>query len=305
MTVTPASPPIKAIETEYAGCRFRSRLEARWAVFFDALGVPWQYEEQGYELPSGRYLPDFVIKASLLGVANEIYVEVKGSLGHDEFVRLIRAATELPVVGTGPMWPQLLVLGDIPRPGRSWTHARVEVGPEYFALTNVCWSHSEGPVVYPFGESVPYRLRWLDAMTDDQTGHLRDWLLRPCEEPRLVLDPMVDAAYRAARSARFEFGETPAPPEKETSTAERTRARVRAASTRKKRPSLHDRIATSADTSDLDTPEGRVAFLRAWAKEVGKLPVRSRERYVAQLVDVTGFDYREIDGAISWATGTF
>lgn len=52
---------IKAIETEYAGCRFRSRLEARWAVFFDLVGVGWEYEPEGYELPSGNYLPDFRI----------------------------------------------------------------------------------------------------------------------------------------------------------------------------------------------------------------------------------------------------
>lgn len=30
---------MKAIETRYKGYRFRSRLEARWAVFFDALGL--------------------------------------------------------------------------------------------------------------------------------------------------------------------------------------------------------------------------------------------------------------------------
>ena len=35
---------LKAIETEYKGYRFRSRLEARWAVFFDACGVKWEYE---------------------------------------------------------------------------------------------------------------------------------------------------------------------------------------------------------------------------------------------------------------------
>lgn len=52
-------PAIKAIETTYKGCRFRSRLEARWAVFFDTLGVRWEYEPEGFELPSGRYLPDF------------------------------------------------------------------------------------------------------------------------------------------------------------------------------------------------------------------------------------------------------
>lgn len=51
---------MKAIETIYHGYRFRSRLEARWAVFFDALGFGWTYEPEGYELPSGlRYLPDF------------------------------------------------------------------------------------------------------------------------------------------------------------------------------------------------------------------------------------------------------
>lgn len=52
---------IKAIETEYAGCRFRSRLEARWAVFFDALGVEWEHEPEGFETDAGRYLPDFRI----------------------------------------------------------------------------------------------------------------------------------------------------------------------------------------------------------------------------------------------------
>ena len=52
-------PEIKAIETRYAGHHFRSRLEARWAVFFDALDMRWEYEPEGYELASGRYLPDF------------------------------------------------------------------------------------------------------------------------------------------------------------------------------------------------------------------------------------------------------
>lgn len=41
---------IKAIETTYKGYRFRSRTEARWAVFFDALGVTWEYEPEGFDL---------------------------------------------------------------------------------------------------------------------------------------------------------------------------------------------------------------------------------------------------------------
>jgi hypothetical protein len=51
---------IKPIETQYKGYRFRSRLEARWAVFFDALDQKWEYEKEGYTLDGGiKYLPDF------------------------------------------------------------------------------------------------------------------------------------------------------------------------------------------------------------------------------------------------------
>lgn len=53
-------PEIKAIETQYKGYLFRSRHEARWAVFFDALGLRWEYEPEGYDLAeNGYYLPDF------------------------------------------------------------------------------------------------------------------------------------------------------------------------------------------------------------------------------------------------------
>ena len=50
---------MKAIDTSYKGFLFRSRLEARWAVYFDALGVKWEYEVEGFEENGLRYLPDF------------------------------------------------------------------------------------------------------------------------------------------------------------------------------------------------------------------------------------------------------
>ena len=51
---------ISAIQTQYRGYRFRSRLEARWAVFFDTLGILWVYEKEGFDLGEhGWYLPDF------------------------------------------------------------------------------------------------------------------------------------------------------------------------------------------------------------------------------------------------------
>ena len=37
----------------------RSRVEAKWAIYFDAMGFSWEYELEGYELDGIRYLPDF------------------------------------------------------------------------------------------------------------------------------------------------------------------------------------------------------------------------------------------------------
>jgi hypothetical protein len=51
---------MKPIETIYKGYRFRSRLEARWAVYFDAIGIVWEYEKEGYKFKNRiKYLPDF------------------------------------------------------------------------------------------------------------------------------------------------------------------------------------------------------------------------------------------------------
>lgn len=53
---------LKAIQTEYKGYLFRSRLEARWAVFFDAIGVAWEYEPEGIVLSDeSQYLSDFYL----------------------------------------------------------------------------------------------------------------------------------------------------------------------------------------------------------------------------------------------------
>ena len=63
---------IKPIETFYNGYRFRSRLEARWAVFFDAAKIKYHYEPEGFVLSDGtHYLPDFYLDDF------ELYVEIK------------------------------------------------------------------------------------------------------------------------------------------------------------------------------------------------------------------------------------
>ena len=47
--------PIKAIPTYYNGQRFRSRLEAKWAAFFDLCEWKWSYEPDELD----GYIPDF------------------------------------------------------------------------------------------------------------------------------------------------------------------------------------------------------------------------------------------------------
>jgi len=82
---------IKAIETEYAGYKFRSRLEARYAIYFDALGIKWRYETEGFELPSGRYLPDFYF------IEHGVYGEIKpyGFTGDERHIDFVKTGMRL------------------------------------------------------------------------------------------------------------------------------------------------------------------------------------------------------------------
>ena len=61
---------IKPIETLYRGHYFRSKAEARFAVFLDCLGVKWEYEPQGFDLGNG--------------LKYHIWVEVKGMWKDDK-----------------------------------------------------------------------------------------------------------------------------------------------------------------------------------------------------------------------------
>ena len=61
-----------AIETEYNGILFRSRLEARWAILFDALNLKYVYEPECFILSNNqKYTPDFYIENK------DLYIEVK------------------------------------------------------------------------------------------------------------------------------------------------------------------------------------------------------------------------------------
>jgi hypothetical protein len=66
-------PRLVALPVWYHGYRFRSRAEGRWAVFFEHMGIEYQYEPQGFKLENGVcYLPDFFLPVT------RSWAEVKG-----------------------------------------------------------------------------------------------------------------------------------------------------------------------------------------------------------------------------------
>ena len=52
---------MEAIKTKFKGIEYRSKLEARWAVFFDNYGLRFEYEPTTFRLKSGLYAPDFYL----------------------------------------------------------------------------------------------------------------------------------------------------------------------------------------------------------------------------------------------------
>lgn len=90
---------IKAHPTVYEGRQYRSRLEAKWAAFFDRLG--WQYEYEPIDL--GAWSPDF----SLRGSQGPIYVEVKPIDRPDEdtMTKMAQYPGEHLLLGLSPFAP--------------------------------------------------------------------------------------------------------------------------------------------------------------------------------------------------------
>lgn len=94
--------PISPIPTVYKGTSFSSRLEARWAVFFDLIGISWQYEPDTYDVGKTAYRPDFWLSNM------PVFAEVKPTWPHfsgdplEKCFQLSRATQEAVVLLDGP-----------------------------------------------------------------------------------------------------------------------------------------------------------------------------------------------------------
>jgi hypothetical protein len=216
---------IKAIETRYKGYRFRSRLEARWAIFFDGIGVGWEYEPQGFTTALGPYLPDFRLPA--LGW----WVEIKPEFSLGEAAEATNQKLKDVVAETGLRAivfrgdPLQNVTNDIySQPGVMTWEACAMIcngyqGPGLYDCPYVfcvCpWSGRVGIEFDGRGE----RVTALRDMSPDELERFRK--NEPIDNPTFydslghgdkgysnTHPKLVDAA-RKARSARFEHGERP------------------------------------------------------------------------------------------------
>ncbi len=175
---------IKPIETSYNGYRFRSRLEARWAVFFRNVGLEYQYEPEGYQMDDIRYLPDFYIPSlnrwfEIKGKA----LSVKEIQKCEEFCRRLDNESIKFSILIGPPQPTILKVEDY----------------EFFGISEYTWQ-------WP-SEMYPDNVRIHTGTLVDEEYYSRFgqgiWVVPDVDKETVI------AAVKKSREARFEYGETP------------------------------------------------------------------------------------------------
>lgn len=173
------------IQTRYAGYLFRSRLEARFAVFFEKLGVNYEYEKEGFELDMmTRYLPDFWIPEW------QCFIEIKPKTENEREKYQALLIQDL-WHEQKPEYPLWVVVGTpYLNDYEIWRHPR-DMGAELFAECRCCSG------VY------------IEACNGDSWGpigaHAKK-CLDDNDHHGLIGGARMMEAYNAARGARFEHG---------------------------------------------------------------------------------------------------
>lgn len=223
---------IKPIETYYNGYRFRSRLEARWAVFFDSGHIPYEYEPEGYRLQDGTlYLPDFYLPEL------SMHVEVKRDTA--DGIEEVKNKCANAITWGGPI-QRILILSNIPE-GKSPDGGIWHFPVIYWSAYGVVWGwfffhddwstqerHVGGNISaasypasnwYLFSDWAKQKRKVpkdsILAVSDYDLRRFRDpnwrseieeWLDKDVQESQ---NEVTFKAFRAARQARFEHGEKP------------------------------------------------------------------------------------------------
>jgi hypothetical protein len=209
----------QAIQTRYNGHLFRSRLEARWAVWLDSLGIKYAYEVQGFSLDGEAYLPDFWLPfpsgtawpQGTPPVAG-YWLEIKPAPLTDReeqlLSRLAQHTKHHAQAFAGDPWPGEFALYTASLPGGS-----------SFAPPTLCpFCRGSGA-----GYAIPVEREWrgkrFSALEPNpcpcQTapadwwlkGHLHGFFSNLLGQ--IPDQEQVNRAFQRARSARFEHGESP------------------------------------------------------------------------------------------------
>lgn len=190
---------ITAIDTEYKGYRFRSRLEARWAVFFDALGLRWEYEKEGFELGKlGRYLPDFWLpdvhlRGGAYGKGTSDYSEnYGGGYGPGLWVEIKPTTpTDTETAKCEALRGNSVIFCGMP-PGKDVDDGGYQCNPwwDNCMIWTKCYKANCGLVKVEFSEGNYMYCPRCGGTCDDR-------------------HPALTYAMNAARAARFEFGQRP------------------------------------------------------------------------------------------------
>ena len=167
---------IKPIETLYLGNRFRSRLEARWAVAMNDVGMKYEYEKEGFRLICGPYLPDF-----WLPYHSDMNDTIHKNAGH-----------WLEVKGKEPSQHELTAL----------LHLSLETNHSGILVWGPPWDFKK----YFTHRSGNHG--WIQEIEDDVIPPF--WLLAQRFARCSFQD--ADQAIAKAKAARFEHGETPPQP---------------------------------------------------------------------------------------------
>jgi hypothetical protein len=190
-----------AIETSYAGHLFRSRLEARWAVFFNFMGIPWLYEPEGFFVDGRPYLPDFYLPEC------GIWIEVKGNPVGLDMDLMNHAAQELPIISelhpqvknliatsNFEVVPRLMIVGNMPTPVATGDYGWVGI-------------FSDGMYYQPVIDQYRFGFgNYFDEHSPDLIYSEGSCLVTAVHSNLANVSNAAQLGYAAARSARFEHG---------------------------------------------------------------------------------------------------
>ncbi|MFD8471913.1 hypothetical protein ACFV2E_07615 [Streptomyces globisporus] len=193
------TPPLT--DTPYAGHQFRTRLEARWAVFFDTLQVRWQYEPQAFDLAPlpdntlhlGTYLPTFWLPAQKAWFA--VTRDEPADEGWQRFFRFAELLDQRAFLAVGELPdPRTIEESGHPYEGDFEIHT---MGDHHYAWTICRWCD--------FAD-LAFDARSARTLCGCHRTKYPDSLAPCCNGDKCCRGdlPEILAAYSTARSARFE-----------------------------------------------------------------------------------------------------